>query len=170
MNTGITIRNNQYEDITHGSYGFMALFLPMGFLFFFYFQLIGIYLIISTQPTITEDYIMKWAGFFIISTLTIWFGSSSIYAFQTIQFIECIEENIIIRFYFCRKLTFCKKDLVKIGDFKITKLMSRIRTFPEGGTGFLIHLKNGKRYRVSPHMARFEELKAVLTEIVARNK
>ncbi|WP_131777768.1 hypothetical protein [Legionella fairfieldensis] len=170
MSAGIAVQNNQYEDVIHGGYGFMIWFMPLGFLFFFYFQMIGIYLLISTNPGITEDYLMKWAGFFVMSSVVIWLGSSILYALQTVQFIQFNEKDIFIRLYFNRKVYFYPEDLLATNDFKINKLMSQTRTFPEGGTGFFIHLKNGKRYRVSPHMARFEELKAVLTEIAARNK
>ncbi|WP_131777818.1 hypothetical protein [Legionella fairfieldensis] len=170
MSAGITMHNNQYEDVIHGGYGFAAWLMPIGVLFFFYPQMIGVYLLVTTPPSISEDYLTTWFIFFLMTGIVIWFGSSFIYALQTVQFIKFNEKDIFIRLYFNRKVYCYPEDLLAINDFKINKLMSQTRTFPEGGTGFLIHLKNGKRYRVSPHMARFEELKAVLTEIAARNK
>ncbi|WP_156935649.1 hypothetical protein [Legionella fairfieldensis] len=172
MNTGITMQNKQYEyeDVTHGGYGFIIWLMPMLFLFFFYVYILNIYLLVTTTRSISEDYLMMCFSFFALSLVIIWFGSSSLYALQTVQFIQFNEKDIFIRLYFNRKVYFYPEDLLAINDFKINKLMSQTRTFPEGGTGILIHLKNGKRYRVSPHMARFEELKAVLTGIAARNK
>ncbi|WP_028389696.1 hypothetical protein [Legionella fairfieldensis] len=170
MSVGITVQNNQYEDVIHGGYGFMIWFMPLGFLFFFYFQMIGVYLLVTATPSISEDYLTTWFIFFLMTWIVIWLGGSIFYALQTVQCIKFNENDIFIRLYFNRKVYFYPEDLLAINDFKINKLMSQTRTFPEGGTGFLIHLKNGKRYRVSPHMARFEELKAVLTEIAARNK
>ncbi|WP_131777845.1 hypothetical protein [Legionella fairfieldensis] len=164
------INNSSYEDITHGGYGFFICFIPPIFIFFFCFEIMNFIILFNSTPSFSEDYFMMWIILIMITSVLILFGSGIIYCFQTIQFIKFTEKVTVIRLYFFRKVVFYPEELIAISDFKINKLMSRLKTFPVDGTGFFIHLKNGKRYRVSPHMARFEELKAVLTEIAARNK
>ncbi|WP_131777853.1 hypothetical protein, partial [Legionella fairfieldensis] len=125
MSAGIAVQNNQYEDVIHGGYGFMIWFMPLGFLFFFYIEFITIWLLVTSDPTFTENYLTLCLGCFAISATVIWLGSSIAYALQTVQFIQFNEKDIFIRLYFNRKVYFYPEDLLAINDFKINKLMSQ---------------------------------------------
>lgn len=156
-----------FEDASFLDYGVGAWCLPIYFMFFFFFQLTFLYSVIMDQPALSEQYIMDWFGFLWLGVPTMWFGSGWVYALNTIQFIALNENDIFIRRYFLRKLIIKYDEIAFIKDFKINRLMSQTRTFPKGGVGVMIHLTNGKKYRISPNMNDFEQLKKLLIEKVS---
>ena len=168
MSTGIEL-DSSYTDLTHGSYGFLSWIMPIAFIFFFCINAINFNLLIHSTPSFTEDYFMTWFFLIMLISVLILFGSSTRYASQTVQLIHFKKRNIFIRLYFGRKISFSLNELSHLTDFKVNKLMSRIRTFPVNSIGFFIYAKNGKKYRVSPNMREFVELKKLLIEIIEKN-
>ncbi|MDI9818714.1 MULTISPECIES: hypothetical protein [unclassified Legionella] len=165
MSIGTEENNQNYEDISLGGYGLWLWLAPAGALLFCFGGCLYFLLLLTNPPSLTEDYLAMWIGFFVMLLFVLWFLSGIYYGLQTVQFFSFTEKKGIIRLYFFRKMEIKLSDLLKVEDFKITKLMSLTDAYPAGKTGFFIYLRNGKRYRVSPNMEGFAELRERLSRI-----
>lgn len=160
--------DNIHEDLTFGPCGFILCGFIPGFLMFLVFFCLGCFLLYTETPALSDHYCGIIAGFILVSWVDFRVALNIYYASQTIQRIDFNEDFIKIRLYFFRKKLIETNGLKNVFDFKITKSMSQIDTFPQDGTGFFIELKNEKKYRVSPNMQNFETLKHKLLEIVKK--
>ena len=69
----------------------------------------------------------------------------------------------------CKKLIL-DKDLLSISDGNKSWFVRPSIAFQNDFPSFTIHLKDGRFFRVSPHMERIDELKAKLEQIIEDNK
>jgi len=75
--------------------------------------------------------------------------------------------------YMYKKDTFCKDQIVDLKEFKVKpKVWTSILTALtwEKGTNYRIILDDGREYYLSSHIWEFEELKALLEEMIEENR
>ncbi len=161
--------NTVFEDISHGEYGLFAWMAPFGAMFCSFFFLMALYVLFTREVAFSEDFIGTVMGVMLFLAFCVWFHSATIYALNTIQIIKFLENKVYGKLYFNRKYSFDLHDVVKINNYDVTWLMSQAVTFPDKGHGITIYLKNGKKYKISPNMPRFDELKKILIEAVEKN-
>tara|TARA_B110000879_G_C10975479_1_gene433175 strand:+ start:304 stop:822 length:519 start_codon:yes stop_codon:yes gene_type:complete len=82
-----------------------------------------------------------------------------------------IDDRITIKNSMLNELEFTFNDVISIINGQKKLLFKNVELFLKGSErGFTINLKDGRFFRVSPHMERIDELKAELERIIAENK
>ena len=160
-----------YKDMHLGEYGFSVWVISLGIVMFSCFLYIGLSAIMIRPPKGFENIIFFIIFICSISSVILWLLYQKVIAIKIIQEIQVSYEKIYIVTYFRRRINIPIHEIYSVITLEQNSfLLKKHRAVQTDKPCLQIKTKDNKNYLITPHMERFEELRATLIELVEQNK